>query len=348
MAFALALAGTVAACDSGTGTTSTGAGGSTSVTTTTATASTTVATTASTTSSSSTGGGAPTFVAHLDAAQGQLPEGLMVAGQEAYVGLAPLGKMLRIDLPGGAVHDFGSIPTPSANNGFLLGIVVDATGNAYVGFGNSSGTPVKNGVYKIPAAGGSVTAPFATHPEMNFPNGLWLDATNDIFVADSGGAIFDIKPNGTTTKWTSDPSLVGTDVSCKNGAPFALGANGIVRIANDFYVSNTNLGSIVKIPIQTDGSAGTASVLAGPDCNLLGGVDGIAVAPDGTSILAVSNAQSALLKIDSKGAVSTVFTGKPLDNPASIVVQGKTAYITNSAFFDMTAPAPGLLSLQLP
>jgi sugar lactone lactonase YvrE len=304
----------------------------------------------STSTSTSSGGGAgggtatPEFVAKLDASKGELAEGLFVDKGTAYVGLAPLGKIQKVDIATGKVSDFGSIPAPPMNGGFLLGIVVDATGNAYVGFGGSPGMPVKNGIYKIPAGGGAVAAPFVTDPEMNFPNGLYLDASNDIFVADSGGTIFDLKPNGTLTKWVSDASLVGTDQSCKNAAPFALGANGLARIGNDFYVANTNLGQIVKVPIKGDGSAGTPSIFAGPDCNALGGVDGIAVDSDGTSLLAVINSQAKITKIDSAGKVTDLFVGKPLDNPASISVVGKTAYLTNSAFFDMTTPAPGLLS----
>jgi len=291
---------------------------------------------------------APEFVTHLDPVQGQNAEGLFVKGSTAYVGLAALGQIKKIDLPGGMVHDFGSIPAPPANGGFLLGIVVDAADNVYVGFGGGPGNPVVNGVYKIPAAGGAVTTPFATDAAMNFPNGLLLDASGDIYVADSGGAIFQIKPNGTTTQWTSDPALLGTDLTCSHGAPFPIGANGIVRIANDFYVSNTNLGSIVKIPINANGSAGTATVLEGPNCNGLGGIDGIAVDTDGTSIIGVSNSQNEILRIDASGNVTPLFTGMPLDNPASIFVSGKTAYITNSAFFDMTTPAPGLLSFARP
>src|SRR5262249_49793131 len=49
------------------------------------------------------GGGTatPTFVAKLDPMKGELPEGLFVDKSEAYVGLAALGKIIKIDLPGG-------------------------------------------------------------------------------------------------------------------------------------------------------------------------------------------------------------------------------------------------------
>jgi sugar lactone lactonase YvrE len=306
----------------------------------------------STTASGGSGGGAaePQFVAKTDPAKGELVEGLFVTKGTAYIGYAALGKVEKVDIATGKVTDFGSIPQPPMNGGFMLGIVVDDAGSVLVGFGGGPGMVVKNGVYKIPAAGGAVQDPWATNAEMNFPNGLLLDGT-DLFVADSGGAIFKIKSDGSVTKWASDPALTGTDMSCKNGAPFPLGANGIVKIGSDFYLSNTNLGSIVKVPINGDGSAGTAKVVAGPDCNALGGIDGIAVDADGKSILGVLNGQSKLVRIDpAAGKVTGVFAGAPLDNPASISVDTSakpTAYITNSAFFDQKAPAPGLLSLAL-
>ena len=60
---------------------------------------------------------------------------------------------------------------------------------------------VKNGIYKIPAAGGAVATPWAGDPGMNFPNGLIFDAKGNLFVADSGGTIFEIDTNGTVSTW---------------------------------------------------------------------------------------------------------------------------------------------------
>lgn len=208
---------------------------------------------------------------------------------------------------------------------------------------------VANGIYKVPAAGGAVTTPFATNPEMNFPNGLWLDAAaNAIFVADSGGAIFKVdKTTGATTKWLSDPLLVGTDLSCMYAAPFPIGANGIVRIGDTFVVANTNLGSLGKIAINGDGTAGAATNFVGPNCNALGGIDGIDVGPDGKTIIAVINSRNELVQIDSNGDVVGSVGGEPFDNPASVDVVGTNAYVTNSAFFNTTDPAPGVLVYAL-
>jgi sugar lactone lactonase YvrE len=349
----LMLAGglVAAGCDDSTDGTGGASSSTSSASTTTASSTTSSAssTTGSTSASSGTGGAPamPTFVAHLDPMKGELAEGLFVKGQTAYVGLAGLGKVVKVALPGGAVTDFGNIPPPPMNGGFLLGIVVDAADNVYVGFGGGPGMQVQNGIYKIPAAGGATNLPFAVNAEMNFPNGLYLDASTDIYVADSGGAIFKVSSLGLVTKWKADPLLVGTDLSCMFAAKFPIGANGITRIGDAFYVANTNLGSIVKIPINADGTAGAASVFAGPSCDKLGGIDGIDVAPDGKSILAVINSRNEIVSVDETGKVTALFTGAPLDNPASLDVSGTDAFITNSAFFDMAAPAPGLLVYPL-
>ena len=334
----LGLGGSVSACSDGGATSSSGGATSSS---------------GDTTSSSGSGGsstGTLVVLASFDATKNEQAEGLYIVGDQAYVGWATLGKIEVVNLAVGTVTDFGSIPAPPDNGGFMLGIVTDASGNVYVGFGGGPGTAVKNGVYKIPAGGGAVTAPWASDPSMNFPNGLIFDDAGNLVVADSGGSLFKIAPDGSTSQWLADPSLAPSG-NCQYAAPFAVGANGIVQSGDAFYMSNTNVGQIVKVPINPDGSAGTPSIFAGPDCDALGGIDGIALDTDG-SLLGVLDTQAKLVRIDTKGQVSTLFAGEPLDNPAStwITATGgkKTLYLTNSAFFDTTTPAPGLLAYLLP
>jgi sugar lactone lactonase YvrE len=339
--------GLLAACSGSDPGTTTGTGGTSS--------SSSASSASATTGTGGTGGATPavpTFVAHLDPAKGELPEGLFVVGNKAYVGLAALGKIVTVDLTSGTVADFGSIPAPPMNGGFMLGIVADAAGNVYVGFGGGPGMVVKNGVYKIPAAGGAVTAPWAADPAMNFPNGLILDDKGNVVVADSGGTIFKIAPDATVTTWLADPSLSAAGATCSFMAPFPIGANGIALSKGVYYVSNTNLAQIVSIPVKADGTAGTPALLAGPDCDGLGGIDGIAL--DGAGdIYAVLNSQNKLVHLAAgTSKIDAVFTGTPLDNPASIsvgAVGGKASLlITNSAFFDTATPAPGLLGYPLP
>ncbi len=86
-------------------------------------------------------------------------------------------------------------------------------------------------------------------------------------------------------------------------------------------------------------------MLAGPDCDALGGADGLARAPDGSFVIAV-NRQNKVVRVGADGEVHTLVSGAPLDFPASVAYQGTTLFATNFAFANASAgkPAtPGLL-----
>jgi sugar lactone lactonase YvrE len=298
--------------------------------------------------------GTPRFVAELDATRGELLEGLFVKGTKAYIGYAVLGKIGVVDLTTGALTPFGQIPAPPPNGGFMLGIVVDAADNVYVGFGGSPGSvdggpATPNGIYKLPPGGGSVSEPWATDPNMNFPNGLVFDEEGRLLVADSGGTVFVIDATGKVSTWLADPSLVGSGSPCPSRAPFPIGANGVVLRDGIAYVSNTGFGQVVAIPM-VNGAAGRPRIVAGPDCALLAGLDGLALDDDGSLIGAV-NWQNRLVRIGERGEVEDLFDGRPLDNPASTSVarvRGQwTLFVTNSSFLDTTSPTPGLLAFPL-
>jgi sugar lactone lactonase YvrE len=90
-------------------------------------------------------------------------------------------------------------------------------------------------------------------------NALTFDTAGNGYVSDSfNGVIWKIPPNGgTATPWSSGPLLgPGTGLT----PPF--GANG-VEFNNDhsaLFVADTAFHQIVKIPVNPDGSAGTASI----------------------------------------------------------------------------------------
>ena len=86
-------------------------------------------------------------------------------------------------------------------------------------------------------------------------------------------------------------------------------------------------------------------MLAGPDCETLGGADGLARAPDGSFVVAV-NRQNKVVRVGADGAVHTNVSGDPLDFPATVAYRGSTLFATNFAFANANAgkPAtPGLL-----
>ncbi len=310
-----------------------------------------------------TGGAAPAelkWVAKLDASKFQLPEGLAMnaAGDTAYVGLAPTGQVLQIKVADGTVSDFGTVPPPPTNKGFVLGVQTDKAGDFYVAVASFDAT-YQPGIYKIPAAGGAGVL-FAKDAKMNFPNGLVFNAAGDLFVTDSGaGTIFKINNKGVVTTWLTDPLITGDIAAkCPSGLGFPLGANGIVQSGTDFYVTNTDKASMAKIAIKGDGTAGAVTDFVATDCTAFGGPDGLSVDADGTFLVA-SNGINSITRVGTDGKVSLVVAkapAAPLDSPAStwIVNAGKagsTLFITNSgiATFQsgMGTPKPGLLSYPL-
>src|SRR5262249_10932379 len=151
---------------------------------------------------------------------------------------------------------------------------------------------------------------------MFFPNGLDF-VGNDLYVADSTGAIFKITPDGNATVWSADPLLAPQTpdaAACGGAVPLAIGANGLVHDANNFYVSNTDFGRILKIARNADGGAGTVTKIV-EDC-ALAGLDGLALDSKDNTIIGASNVKSQIVRVTMSGQISVIASGGPLDNPA--------------------------------
>lgn len=287
----------------------------------------------------------------FDATKFELAEGLTLRGGRAYVSLAPRGSIVEIG-PDGTTTPYASVPA-AGSDGYALGVLFGDDGALYVAqTKNDAASTVAPGIYKIPkgADGGTVTAPFATHAEMTFPNGLAFLPNGRLLATDSAtGQIFVVDTSsGATTVWNKDPLLSGTP-ACPGPLPFPIGANGVVVSGGAVFVVNTARGSLVKIALEADGSAGAASAVV-EDCKYIG-LDGMAVDDDGTFLVAQNGSPGKLLRMTAEGAVTTLIDGAPLDGPASVQIAPswngkKTALVTNSAFFsvgvDGGAPRPSL------
>jgi sugar lactone lactonase YvrE len=294
--------------------------------------------------------GEAVMLASFDPLSGQLPEGLTLQMGTPLVGFAPIGTVVRIDM--GASINFGQIPTPSMT--FTTGLATDMAGNVYAGVAAAGGTPAPMpGIYRFPANGGAATlfAMRTTAPEMFFANGLDIK-DNVLYVSDSNGTVFSI-PLATQTPavWSDDPLLAGDLDACGGtGLGFALGANGIAHDADNFYVANTDLGRILRIPVESGGAAGAAEVIA-ESCDLHG-ADGIALDTDG-SILVAQNGLGLISRVAQDGTVTVLDEG--LDGPASVVLETtpqKRLLVTVSSFASSAAdggmPMPALVALPLP
>ncbi len=291
----------------------------------------------------------PELMTHFDAKAAELPEGLAIRDQRAYVGFAPSGAIAAVDLKTGGVTRFAKLPSPVPGKGFMTGLAFSGSGlyAALVSFVPE----VAAGIYRVPASGGAATL-FGHHPHMLFPNGIAPAARGTLYVTDSAaGAIFRVAADGTTEEWLHDDLLRGGKDACGPGKgvglPFDIGANGIVIKDGALYVTNTDKATLIRVPIGADGGAGAPRVLAGPDCDRLSGADGLTVAPDGAFIVA-ANHLGALVRIDAAGTIETLYHGAPLDFPASVAFVGGTLFASNFSFLDAatTQAAPGLIRIS--
>jgi SMP-30/Gluconolactonase/LRE-like region len=283
-------------------------------------------------------------LAHFDATQGRMAEGLAVHGKTAYVGYVASGQIVSVDLDTAAITPFSTLPQPVAGKGFVTGLVLH--GDDLFGALVSFVPEVQPGIYRA-VKGGAATV-FAKHPEMLFPNGMAFDDAGRMYVTDSAaGAVFRVSTTGEVTKWASGPALTGGKDGCGTGkgvgVPFDIGANGIAFHDDVVIVTNTDRGSLVRIPIQPDGTAGAMTDIAGPSCADLNGADGLTIAPNGDYIVAV-NHQNKIVRVDRAGHVSTLLAGSILDFPSSVTFDGGALYVENFAFLD--AKNPGVLRVR--
>lgn len=287
---------------------------------------------------------AATQLAHFDATQGAMAEGLAVQGKTGYMAYAGSGQIVSVDLSTGAATPYSTLPTPVSGKGFASGMLLH--GNDLYGGLVSFVPDVQPGIYK--AVKGQPATLFAKHAEMVFPNGMVFDDAGQMYITDSAaGAVFRVSASGEVTKWASGPLLAGGKDGCGAGkgvgVPFDIGANGIALDGNNLIVTNTDQGSVLRIPVNADGTAGTVATIAGPDCAALNGADGLTIAPDGDYVVAV-NHQNKLVRVDGAGKITTLLSGAPLDFPASVTFDGGALYVSNFAFLD--AANPGVLKVK--
>lgn len=298
------------------------------------------------------------IVAEFAPAANELPEGLALGDGFAYVGLAFSGQILKVDLADGSREPFGQVLLPPPVNnmpaGTVTGMAVDAAGNIYAALDISTpapGSPIP-GIYRISAAGGNAEL-FASDKAMIFPNGLYIDG-DILYVTDSiAGAVFAVAlEDGSVTQWAQSNELLPLPDNC-GPAAVRLGANGIVKLNDAFYVANTDRAQIVRIPADPrTGQAGTPERFLGPDCDSLFGLDDIRATAGGDLVYAV-NYKNRVDRVTQDGVVETLAQGAPLDGPASIeVLEGapRRLVVTNSAFgsfFSQMNPAPSLVTITV-
>jgi len=282
-----------------------------------------------------------------------LPESIAIDQTgTTYLSFPFAGEVAKF-APGGSLSTVDTVP------GIPLGIKLDAEGNVFIAVIQINPERGK-GIWEVPASGGSA---LQVASGVGVWNGLAFDHRGNLYVSDTaGGAIWRLAKNGGFTMWSASSLLKGTTAPGPCGivgptvtaglGPF--GANGIFfNKHGDMLVSNTDIGEIVRIPINPDGSAGTASVFSGPACDLWG-ADGGAM-DNADNLYVASDAINQIVRVDPTGRIEVLAAGDPLNEPSDIAFgmghgNRTELFISNDAAFPTFPPstgAPGVLEMNV-
>jgi len=223
----------------------------------------------------------------------------------------------------------------------VTGIALDNQGVLYVAA--AACDPANRGVWRILLDGTEQLV--ANLPLEGLPNGIVL-YKGFVYVADSAlPRIWRVPAAGGSSEvWFEDPLLLPQP-------PFP-GANGLKFFRRQLFVTNSGQGTIVAIPFQPDGTAGTPRVHAHLPAPM--GGDDFAFDVEG-SIYCTTDPFNTLLKISPDGTTSEILltAADGLDGPTAVAF-GRTGedrvnlYITNGAFpFFSTTHTPKLMRLRV-
>jgi sugar lactone lactonase YvrE len=225
---------------------------------------------------------------------------------DLYVGITggsvrrlPAAKTDETDLNVDATTEVATYP------GGVAGVVV-SDGTLYTAVNGDTG-----GVYEIDLQGDTDSTALATLlPDGNgFVNDLYRDGDRLLVTESFGGTVYEVPlDGGDPSVWVRDP-LLDTD---------SFGANGITRIGGCVYVNVTRageVGRIVRIPVDDDGSAGTAETFV--EGEELFGADGLTARR--RQLYVAVNGQNRIARVTPSGRVQTVVEGEPLAFPSEVV-----------------------------
>ncbi|MDQ0579467.1 hypothetical protein [Streptomyces rishiriensis] len=275
---------------------------------------------------------APRVVAHFDLAKGETPENIALEPDgSADLTFSTARQVVNVT-PQGRRRLLATLPavakpaTPVVGRAVVLGITRAQDGTLYVSY--ATGTPA-TGIWRIPSGGGKPRQ-IAQLPPKGFPNGLALDERRGVlYTADSAlGTVWRVPASGgKPTAWAT-----GAALEPRNAPPAArVGVNGL-RIHRDaVWVSNTNAGTLLRIPVLETGCAGTIETRA----KGLAAIDDFAFVDRhrDTALVAMTGG-SELTQVRADGTHRVVLTRQDgLSNPTSVAVRGRTVYVPSAAYF---------------
>ena len=275
-------------------------------------------------------------VVSFDPASGELPEGLAITERGViYVGFAPTGEIVKVR--DGRVSPVATLPR---GEGFLVGLALDRRDRLFAALASFDDTT--HGIWRVRSDGSAKRV--VPLPTDAFPNAIAFRGRS-MFVTDSfGGAVWRIR-RGHVRTWVQDDILLG-DTSMD----LPIGANGLAFLGRYLYVSNTQRGRIVRIPVEPGGRAGSPVLLAEDEAIV--GADGIAFDVRGNLYVAV-NEQDKLVRMGPSGGMETLANrADGLDFPATPIFGERPPhrtdlFLTNFALDAAAKPTPALLVLDV-
>ncbi|MGW4059221.1 hypothetical protein ACWEGE_13120 [Amycolatopsis sp. NPDC004747] len=279
-------------------------------------------------------------IARFDRSAGQAAESIAPEpGGGAVIGMIPARQVVRVG-PDGAVRVLVTMPLPPGGGGttpivgipVVTGVARSDRGNVY--FLYSAGQGGLTGIWEVRPSGAPRLV--VRLPADAMPNALVIDGARDRFlVTDSAvGRIWQAPlAGGAASVWSADPAL----------APDGFfGANGLKVHDGAVWASNSDRGTLVRIPVVAGGGAGRAQVRA----TGLAGVDDFDFTGRGTEILAAINQAGELVRVGPDGTRETLLDKDDgMEGTTAVVVRGNRVYVTNGA--NLAGDNPDLLLARL-
>lgn len=265
----------------------------------------------------------------------------VLAGPDGHVYVTPLheGTVYRVR-PDGSRQPFFHVDAGSGPWNGVWCMTAAPAGGFFLNVNSSD--PSKHGVWQVAPDG--TGRRHAALPLGTMPNGIARTSGGDLLVADSVGRVWRVAVSGQAIVWLEHPWLAARPYIGRFP-----GANGIQVWRNTAYVTNSDLGLIIAIPIGADGTAGSPGIHS----EGIGG-DDFAIDDDGTMYV-TTHPFNSVVRLGTDGSRTVIATASQgVVGPTAAALGrdpegGRVLYVvTDGGFFTLPEDPPVPVPRQTP